>query len=99
MALYQAAGRYGDAEALAVADRATAWMLDNLVEADGWVALAAPAGARAQLGSSALMAVALAERRLATGDDRYDDVMRGLGRFMVAMQRDDGGFHVAWLPA
>lgn len=98
MALYQAAGRYGDAEALAVADRATGWMLENLVEADGWVALAAPAGARAQLGSSALMAVALAERRLATGDDRYDDVMRGLGRFMVAMQRDDGGFHVAWLP-
>lgn len=98
MALYQAAGRYDDAGALAAADRATQWMIANLIEEDGWLALAEPDRSRAKLGSSALMLVALAERRLVTGDPRHDEVMRGLGRFLVAMQRDDGGFHVAWEP-
>ena len=29
------------------------------------------------------MAAALAQRRDATGDDRYDDELRALGRFMI----------------
>ena len=37
----------------------------------------------ARLGASALMAAALAQRRDATGDDRYDDELRALGRFMT----------------
>ncbi len=97
MALYQAAGRLGDREALATADDALAWMEDHLVRHNDWAALAA--GFRADqppLGASALMTVSLAERRLATGDTQYDGLMREVGRYLAALQRDDGGFHVAW---
>ena len=54
-------------------------MLDRLHRRDGWAALTTPEGHRAKLGSSGLMLVALAERRLATGDTRHDEVMRELG--------------------
>lgn len=96
MALFQAAGRSGSAGALAGADEAVGWMLDRLHRRDGWAALLDASGSRAKLGGTALMVVALAERRLATGDTRHDDEMRELGRFLAAMQRPDGGFHVAW---
>ena len=96
MALYQNAGRTGDLAALAEADRAVEWMTAQLHRRDGWAALTRTTGTRAPLGGSALMLVALAERRLATGEGRYDELMRELGAFLVAMQRPDGGFHVAW---
>ena len=98
MALYQAAGRFEDAEALGTADAGLAWMSENLIRQDGWAALA-PGGGKAKLGSSALMLVALAERRLATEDPQHDDLMRELGRFIVTLQGGDNGFYVAWLPA
>ena len=96
MALFQAAGRDRNLEALAAADRAVEWMTAHLYRRDGWAALADEAGARAKVGSTALMVVALAERRLATGDPRHDALMRELGAFLAAMQRADGGFLVAW---
>ncbi len=96
MALYQVAGRHRDGEALRAADAALGWMEGHLVRQEGWAALVGE-GDRAKLGASALMLVGLAERRLATGDVRHDDLMRELGRFIVVLQRDDGGFHVAWL--
>jgi hypothetical protein len=95
MALYQAAGRLDDPEALAAADRALGWMQDHLSRRDGWTALDFPGG-RPILGGTALMEAGLAERRVATGDGSYDDLMRGLGRFIVAMQREDGGFYNGW---
>jgi hypothetical protein len=95
MSLYQAAGRLGDAEALATADRALAWMLDHLVRREGWAALDWPGG-QPSLGATALMAAALSERRLATGDTAYDLLMHELGRFLVALQRPDGGFNNGW---
>jgi hypothetical protein len=94
MSLYQAAGELNEPAFFAAADRGLAWMLDRLVERDGWTALADTP--RAQLGSTALMTAALAQRRFYTGDTQYDDVLRGLGRFMVFLQRPDGGFHVAY---
>ena len=97
MALFQSAGRDGDAAAFERGDAAVAWMLDRLHRRDGWAALTTPDGGRAKVGASALMLIALAERRLATGDARHDGVMRELGRFLAAMQRPDGGFHVAWI--
>ena len=97
MALYQAAGRFDDPAALAAADRALTWMLDRLIEHDGWAALPAADGSVAKLGSSALMLVGLAERRLATGDEAHDGTMRRLGDFLASMQRPDGGFHAVWL--
>lgn len=95
MSLYQAAGRLMDAEALAAADRGLAWMREHLARREGWAALDWPGG-RAKLGATALMAAALAERRAATGDATYDSLMRELGRFLVFLQRQDGGFYNGW---
>jgi hypothetical protein len=95
MSLYQAAGKLQERAFLEAADRSLDWMLDRLrTHEDGWVALADTP--RAQIGSSALMLVALADRRLLTNDTQHDDVMKGLGDFLVAMQRDDGGFYIAY---
>lgn len=95
MVLYQAAGHYEDEHILLAADAGLGWMLQNLVSRHGW---SAPVlgDEDAILGSAALMTVGLAERRLVVGDEQYDGLMRELGRFMLALQRDDGGFDVAW---
>ena len=95
MSLYQAAGRLADPEALAAADRALGWMQDHLVRREGWAALDWPGG-QPKLGATALMTAALAERRVATGDGKYDGLMRELGRFMTFLQRPDGGFANGW---
>jgi hypothetical protein len=92
--LYQAAGQAETPDLLTGADSGTAWMIDHLVRHDDWAALAD--GQSVPLGASALMLVSLAERRLLTGDEQYDDVMRQLGRFLVSMQRPDGNFYAYW---
>lgn len=94
MSMYQVAGRMNRPDLLEAGDIGLAWMIDHLQRKDDWAALADTP--RATLGSSALMLVALADRRLATGDNQHDDVMREVGRFLMAMQRDDGGFYIAW---
>ncbi len=97
MSLYQIAGKLQQPDAMVAADLGKDWMLDNLVSQGDWVALSN--GRDAKLGAVALMTIALAERRLLTGDQQYDDVMRGLGNFMRFVQRPDGGFHTRWLVA
>jgi hypothetical protein len=94
MSVYQVAGRMNRPDLLETGDIGTQWMIDNLQRHDDWAALAD--SPRATLGSSALMLVALAERRLITGDTAYDEIMREVGRYLMAMQRDDGGFYIAW---
>ncbi|MEX2236060.1 MAG: hypothetical protein WEB00_00800 [Dehalococcoidia bacterium] len=94
MSLYQVAGRLGDEEAMATAELGLAWMLERLESYNDWRALTDVG--EGKLGSTALMTIAMAERRLITGDTQYDQVMRQLGRFMVALQREDGGFHTKW---
>jgi hypothetical protein len=94
-ALYQAAGHFKDASLLAAADKGLGWMVKNTVSRHGWTTLVTPGG-NAELGSSDLMIVGLCERRLATGDPQYDDLLHGLGRFLIAMQRDDGDFWDAY---
>jgi hypothetical protein len=97
LSLYQAAavepkgerGRFA-----AAADRALDWMLDRLRRRDDWAALSE--GNVAPLGGSALMLAALEERRALTDDDRHDEVMRELGNFLVAMQRENGDFYVSY---
>lgn len=93
MALYQAAGRLADQGSLETADRAMDWMIEQLVRQDGWAALPSRFG-DLKLGSTALMTVGLAERRLATADESYDGLMRELGSFMTDLQREDGGFFI-----
>lgn len=94
MALYQAAGRLGDAEALTAADRGLGWMQSRLVRSNGWAAL--DSGGEPKLGAAALLTVGLTERRAVTEDSSYDGLMRELGRFMLALQRPDGGFYLGW---
>ena len=89
MSLYQLA-RSGHPRLLGAADDGMAVMLDDLVPAGEGKALVEAGGTQARLGASALMAAALAQRRDATGDDRYDDELRALGRFL-AKQITTGG--------
>jgi len=81
MSLYQLA-RAGHPEVVGTADKALAMMLDNVVPAGDGIAFV-DSDTSARLGASALMAAALAQRRDATGDDRYDEDLRALGRFLV----------------
>ena len=54
---------------------------------------------QAQLGSTALGVVALAEYQRATGDARYLDRARRLAAFLLYMQRPDGSFRHLYDPA
>jgi len=87
MGLYQAAAA-GLREALGSADRGTEWALDRLLERDGWAAVAPPG--EIDTGASALLVAGLAIRREATGDRRYDGVLRRLGRFLLAQTEPSG---------
>ncbi|MBA4179792.1 MAG: hypothetical protein C0506_04315 [Anaerolinea sp.] len=97
MSLYQLASV--DESVLPAADRGLAWMRDNLARYDGWAALQDPRSGGIELGGSALMLAALAQRRLATDDPQYDGLMREVARFILVMQQDDGSFLLRWLPA
>lgn len=52
----------------------------------------------AQLGSTALTVVALAEYQRATGDTRYLPLAQKLGAFLLYMQRPDGSFRHLYNP-
>ena len=82
------------ADDVPVADRGLRWALDRLRPTSvGGVALAS--GERADTGGAALLASALVERRERTRDRQYDGELLALGRFLVGMQRADGGFAVS----
>jgi small neutral amino acid transporter SnatA (MarC family) len=87
MGLYQAAAA-GLPGALPSADRGTGWALARLIHRDGWAALAW--SGEVDTGASALLAAGLVIRRQATGDGRYDEVLRRLGRFLVAQSEPSG---------
>jgi small neutral amino acid transporter SnatA (MarC family) len=87
MGLYQAAAA-GFPGALPSADRGTRWALDRLLYRNGWAAL--DWYGEVDTGASALLAAGLAIRREASGDTRYDEVLRGLGRFLVAQTEPSG---------
>ena len=88
LALYQALGR-GVTQAGPVADRGLGWALDHLVRRGDGAALGQE-GARLQVGATALLTAALVERRRATGDDRYDDRLAELGRFLARQVEPSG---------
>jgi hypothetical protein len=99
MSLYQlaAADPAGADAVLEVADRGLDELLDDLEPAgDGALVYVDPARPWAQLGANALMTAALAARRDATGDDRYDTELRALGRFMVGQMQPDGRMLAFW---
>ena len=88
MSLYQLV-RAGELQYLDEADRGLAWMLERLAPTGG-DGLAFTETRQAKLGASALLAVALAQRRLATSDPQHDELLQALGRFLVVQQRPDG---------
>jgi small neutral amino acid transporter SnatA (MarC family) len=96
MALYQAAAA-GLPGALESADRGTEYALDNLLERDGWAAFASPD--RISTGASALLVAGLVTRREETGDERYDDLLRRLGRFVLAQTEPSGAVLAEYDPA
>ena len=87
MGLYRAAD-YGLPRALASADRGARWALDQLLERDGWAAVDWQGSV--ETGSTALLVAGLTLRRDATGDPRYDGVMRRMGRFLIAQTKPSG---------
>jgi hypothetical protein len=87
MGLYQAAAA-GIPGARETADRGVEWAFDRLVERDQWAAL--PSHGYLTSGSTALLLAGLVERRLDTGDERYDERMAQLGRFLLAQTEPSG---------
>jgi len=87
MGLYQAAAA-GLPGALRSADRGTEWALERLIERDGWAGLAWQG--EIATGATALLAAGLTVRREATKDNRYDDVLGRLGRFLLTQTEPSG---------
>jgi hypothetical protein len=87
-ALYQA-GR------VRAADAGLRYVRDNLIHNDGWTAFDPP-GEGPSAGANALLVAALVHRRRATGDERYDRLVRRVGRFLLAQQQPDGSILQYW---
>jgi small neutral amino acid transporter SnatA (MarC family) len=87
MGLYQAA-EAGLPGALGSADRGAGWALDRLLERDDWAAVTV--GGDTATGATALLVAGLDFRREATGERRYDDDMRRMGRFLVSQVEPSG---------
>ncbi len=95
MSLYQLAAA-GEPAYLPTADAGLRWMLRNLYRHADWAALQDPADGSVRLGATALMLASLLQRRIATSDPQYDDLMRQLARGMLALQLPDGAFLNRW---
>ncbi len=97
LALEQAAGA-GIPLAAATADGARSAALARLDRRPGWAAL--PDVDRTYpMGGTALLTVALGERRLRTGRTDDDGVLRDLGAALVAQVQPDGSVLDRWDPA
>ncbi|MDX1690609.1 MAG: hypothetical protein R3290_06270 [Acidimicrobiia bacterium] len=96
MSLYQTA-LWFDEGALGAADRGLAYVLDEIVERDGWLAWR-PAGQDIPVGANALLLAGLTYRRELTGDPLHDDLMRGIAGFLVAQQQPDGSVFAYYDP-
>jgi len=78
------------------AEAGAEWLVGRLVEAGGGLAMADPGAATVPIGGSALGALALSERRLIAGDDRYDEELRALGRFLQSQVESNGAVAERW---
>lgn len=94
MSLYQVFLVTGDRSALAAADRGLGFALEQIFEHDGWMAWRP--GRNIATGANSLLLAALALRREATGDQVHDELMRGMGRFLLGQQQPDGSIFDSW---
>ena len=93
--LYQAAAA-GLPRALDSADRGTEWARDRLTSRDDWSTIFL--GGEIPTGATALLVAGLDIRREATGDRRYDTLLRRLGRFLVAQTEPSGAVLASYDP-
>jgi hypothetical protein len=94
MSLYQAHAAVGSEAALAAADLGVSYAVADLFDHEDWVAWSP--GGSVPVGPNALLLAGLAVRRLDTGDPGYDDLMRGIGRFLLSQQQSDGSVFDSW---
>lgn len=94
MSLYQAHAFTGSAEALAGADRALEYALGGMFAHENFIAW--DVLGEVNTGANGLLLAALALRREATGDQQHDELMRGLGRFLLVQQYPDGSVSGYW---
>jgi hypothetical protein len=94
MSLYQAYEVIGDPGLLVAADRGLAHALNQIVEHGDWMGW--QPGGDIPLGANGLLLAALSIRRRATGDPMHDELMRGIGRFLVSQQQPDGSIFAYW---
>ena len=94
MALYQVALEH-DPAVLLDADRGLAYMLERVVEHDDWAAWT-ERSSEVELGPNGLFLAALSLRRESTGDGRYDELMRSVGRFVLVGRQSDGSMYAYW---
>lgn len=94
MSLYQAHAVTGSDAALAAADRGLDYALDGLFTHGGFTAW--DVLGEVNTGANGLLLAGLAIRREATGDTTHDDLMRGIGRFLVIQQYPDGSVSGYW---
>jgi small neutral amino acid transporter SnatA (MarC family) len=87
MGLYQAAAAEIPG-ALDSADAGLAWARDRLLERHDWAALSYRG--ETPTGATALLVAGLAQRREATGDRSYDDLLEQLGRFLADQVEPSG---------
>lgn len=95
MALYQFAAE-GEVTYLDPADQGADWLLERRVDNGARTAISVSPNGQAKLGTAALLTVGLVQRRLATNDTKYDDLLRGLGNMMRGQQRPDGSMLDLW---
>ncbi len=96
MALYQLAAA-GEPTNFDTAEVGLRFMLDRVELIDGDAAFV-PTPGWISLGAQGLFLAALAHRRLATGDPVHDELMRGVGRFMLRSQLASGAMLASWDP-
>jgi hypothetical protein len=97
LSLYQLAVA-GDTRGIDAAEQGLVFINAGLQEHDDWVAFAAP-GRLYSLGATSLALAAIMHRREATGDTSYDDVARGMGRFILAQSEPRGSILSHWDPS
>lgn len=85
----------GESQFLAAADLGLEYLLERQIDHEDWASVADPTD-RAKLGTTGFVVVALAQRRQLTGDHVHDELMRALGRFIIAQQEPDGSIRAYW---
>jgi len=88
---------FGEDQFTEPAERALRYLLARRFDHDDWSAIGEP-GDRARLGITGFGVVALLMRRDLTGDDRYDDLVRRFGEFILGQQEPTGALLAFWDP-